>query len=107
MTTVRPSKVYIVSEMSEVGCGRGNMDRKTVLCHTVKWEWAGVDRKEGGGMSCAADRKKAERLVAAINAGHFFKNAEIKSDIDGATYVSSFLGTTGRYLETELKQLGF
>ena len=63
------TNVEISSKMAEVGCGRGNMDRKTIMCHTVKVSFdSGVVR----GYSCADKRGLAERLKACIEAGSAF-----------------------------------
>jgi len=100
-------RVEITSKMDEIGCGRGNMDRKTVLCHTVHLYWNGVDRPHTSSWSCAANRKLAERLKAAMESGKAFKSAEIVKDVNGKTYVNGDLAVFMRYANSDLKKLGF
>lgn len=67
-----------------------------------------LDRPSPSGFGLrATDRKLAERLVAAIEAGVVYTDAEVKTDIYGQTYVCADAQVMGRYLNTDLKRLGF
>ncbi len=64
------TNVKIISKLAEIGCGRGNMDRKTIMCHTVEVSFdSGVVR----GYNCAGKRILAERLKACIEADAAFE----------------------------------
>jgi hypothetical protein len=60
------------------------------------------------GMSCGKSRLLAERLVRAINAGAAWTNPQVVRDVHDVEYVT-FDGSQvmGRYLNADLKRLGF
>ena len=88
---MRITNVEIVSEMREVGCGRYNLDRKTILYHTVEVLF---DNGTKRGYSCAGNRKLAERLKICIEAGDAF-------DADGRFNILM------RTCNADLKRLGY
>lgn len=71
----------------------------------VIWD-APVDRPCTGGY-LMPNRKIAERLVAAINAGAVYVDPEIRTDINGRTYVSARARVLGRHANADLRALGF
>jgi hypothetical protein len=68
--------------------------------------WAGVDRPNTGGW-VVRDKRMARRLEAAIRAGVVYSRTEIRTDVDGNTYVAVTSRVLGRYLNADLKRLGF
>lgn len=69
-----------------------------------------VDRKEVHGWIFGLNQVKlAMRLLACIRAGKAFDSYEIKTDVNGATYISA--DTTGffhkQHMSKELAKLGF
>jgi hypothetical protein len=53
------------------------------------------------------NRKIADRLAAAINAGAVYVDPEIRTDINGHTYVQARSLVLGRYANADLRALGF
>ena len=49
----------------------------------------------------------AERLVKAIHAGVVFPDPKVKTDVYGKTYVEATCKVMGRYLNADLKRLGY
>lgn len=74
--------------------------------YTVSPVWAGVDRPNVGGI-VVLSAKDAGRLTAAYLSGKAFESAEIKTDVYGNTYVCTSGRIMGRYLNADLKALGF
>jgi hypothetical protein len=72
----------------------------------VKVVWPGVDRPSTKGW-VLGNRKTAERLAAAINAGAVFSDPEIRTDRGGQTYVSAHYTILGRTASADLARLGF
>ncbi len=70
--------------------------------------WGGVelDRPEGSGY-VVKDRRMAERLKAAMLAGAIFYNVEVKTDVNGATFVSASSHVLARMMNADLRRLGF
>ena len=72
---------------------------------------AGVDRSEAMafGLGEPNDRRHALalRLVRAIEAGAVFTAPEIKTDVNGKTFVSAGSEVIGRRMNADLKRLGF
>ncbi len=58
--------VEIKSKLGQIGCGRGNMERKTVMVHTV---WVTTDDGNTSGYSCSNKPGLAARLKACIEDG--------------------------------------
>jgi len=78
---------------------------------TYTFPHAGVDRAAIQSISCGRDNTKARalgrRLCAAITAGVVVKDAKVLTDINGKTYVSFNSAVLGRYLNADLKRLGY
>lgn len=72
---------------------------------TTTWD-APVDRPSTHGY-LLTNKKVAERLVAAINAQAVYTDAEIRTDVNGATYVAATSRVLGRRASADLKRLGF
>lgn len=53
------------------------------------------------------NRKLAARLAKAVNAQEVFSNFVLAKDVNGRTYVQSKCAVMGRYLNSDLKRLGF
>lgn len=53
------------------------------------------------------NRKTAERLVAAIEAGAVFHNAEVRTDVNGRTYLQATSRVLARVASADLRRLGF
>ena len=75
-----------------------------------RWIVEGIDRNETHGI-CFANTKSgnalANRLARAIRAGVVFTNPEVKTDINGKTYLESKCNVMGKYANSDLKRLGF
>ena len=100
-------KVYIVSGPREIGCGPGNMQRKTVICHVVHTRWAGVSRPETYSISCSDKLELAQRLKRAIKAGVVYTDPYVKQDAAGKPYVKHGCVVMGRTINADLNKLGF
>lgn len=73
----------------------------------VSTTWSGeVDRKDGLGF-LLPNEQTARRLERAINAGAVFAHMEIRTDVYGHTYVSAKSRVMGRYVNADLKRLGY
>lgn len=68
--------------------------------------WNGVDRPNVGGI-LVLTAKDAERLKAAYLSGQAFESTEVRTDVNGQTYVGTHSRISGRYLRADLKKLGF
>lgn len=77
--------------------------------YLVETHWTGVelDRPCTGGISTGGDWKLAERLARAINAGAIHTDPKVVQDINGKTYVQSGHKVMGRYLNADLRKLGY
>jgi len=73
--------------------------------YTVHPVWRGVDRPDAGGW--LVPKKYVDRLRRAILAGAACPNPVIKTDVDGKTYVHWDLAVMGKYINSDLKKLGF
>lgn len=73
----------------------------------VNWTSPVVDRPCTGGISCGIDRKLAGRLAACIDDGVCHEAPEVKTDINGKTFVSAACRVMGRRLNADLKRLGY
>jgi hypothetical protein len=72
---------------------------------SVYWN-GGVDRPCVGGY-VLPNKNTADRLASAINAGAVYTGAEIRTDVDGRTYVRASSRVLGRTASADLKRLGF
>lgn len=68
--------------------------------------WSGVDRPSSHGFAVPTSAL-AERLKAAIEAGRVFIDPHVKVDVRGLTYVESASTVHGKWLESDLRDLGF
>lgn len=70
--------------------------------------WANVDRPNCGGYFVPADKPKLiERLRRAMIAGAVYRDPEVKTDVNGKTYVHARATVLGRMMNADLKRLGF
>jgi len=69
--------------------------------------WADVDRPVCGSYSCGNNRTLAYRLQLAIEEGAVFDDVEIKTDVNGKTYVSTYLTIRMRCANADLKAIGY
>jgi hypothetical protein len=75
---------------------------------TVHWTGAQLDRPTSGGFGLkGTDRKLAERLRRAIDAGVVYVNPVVATDIYGKTYVASNCVVSGKHLNADLRRLGY
>jgi hypothetical protein len=85
--------------------------KPSIFVNVVAKPTAGLDREFIGGWSVGPMSAKATnlaaRLQAAVLAGAVYSQAEIRSDINGRTYISAFCNISGRRLNADLKRLGF
>lgn len=78
-----------------------------VHAYRVSVTWSGgVDRPCVGGY-ILRNKRTAERLAAAINAGAVYTDAEVRTDVNGATYVNASSRVLGRTAAADLARLGF
>lgn len=83
-------------------------DSRDCILVNVVWSGAKLDRPCTGGYRLSMKHMKlAKRLAAAINAGAVYTNPKIKEDIHGHTYVVADCHVMGRYMNRDLKALGF
>jgi hypothetical protein len=75
--------------------------------YLVSAEWAGVDRPVTYAIAVGQNSRNAERVAAAMEAGAFFANVRVATDINGATYVACDARVMGRHLNRDLARLGF
>ena len=100
-------KVRIRTEISEIGCGRLNMERKTATVYLVEVFGKNVDRPYIGGWSCGTNHNLAKRLKRCIEAGNAFGEVNVKKDARGETYISADMKISMRTANADLKRLGF
>jgi len=86
-------------------CGQAVIHESFVV-HTTVTDIL-VDRPEMHAISAGKNRKLAERLAAAINAGVVFTFERTQQDINGKTFVVANCAVSGRRLNADLKRLGF
>jgi hypothetical protein len=73
---------------------------------SVSTVWAGVDRAVADSTGCST-LTLANRLKAAIEAGVALGPAEVRTDVNGKTYVEATHKFFARRLNSDLKRLGF
>lgn len=69
--------------------------------------WEGVDRPYTGGYSCGMNMKLAQRLKKAMEAGVAFPFKEVRTDMDGQTYVHTEYNVNCRTMNASLRKLGY
>lgn len=67
---------------------------------------AGVDRPQTSGW-CTFDASIASRMYRAIEAGVVVKRPQIKTDVNGKTYVAYRSDLYWKHANAELRRLGF
>lgn len=67
--------------------------------------WTGVDRPVTFGW--IVPKKLVGRLTQALMAGVVCRRPEVMTDLNGHTYMTYDCQVTGRYLNADLKRLGF
>lgn len=80
--------------------------RENEICVTVKVAGIEVDRPEQVGYVVTSE-SLAQRLSAAITAGAVFHDPEVRTDVNGRTYVVSKSRVLARMMSADLKRLGF
>lgn len=82
-------------------------DADMISVHPI---WEGVDRPDVGGWGLpktASGRKLVKRLVAACESGAAFSATELCTDNGGQTYIHATHAVMGRYMNADLKRLGY
>lgn len=104
MTTATPA----LTQKALVGL-QHTIDGPMISVHII-WGGAPLDRPDVGGWGLPNTPhgwRLARRLALAIECGRATRNAEIKTDVNGATYVSAEHTISGRTMHADLKRLGF
>ena len=87
-----------------------DVDNNEVLVH-VTWPNADVVRKDGTGYLVGGVNPRmialASRLAEAIDAGAVYYDHEVRTDVNGHTFVSARSRVLGRMMNADLKRLGF
>jgi hypothetical protein len=109
--------VYILSLLWQDGHVNSDLQVKASIARMpdhllVKATWSSktvkLDRTECISFGLKLTHGKlAQRLASAIDAGKIFTNPSIKTDVNGKTYVDARSTVMGRYLNADLKRLGF
>lgn len=73
---------------------------------SVQAVWGGVDRPTTGGWGGLRE-SVAKRLAKAIKAGAVESNPRIVKDVNGKTYVQTDGFIMAKYMNADLKRLGF
>ena len=74
----------------------------------VYTDWSGdLDRPRTFGIGAGKNRKLAERCARAINEGAVFSAPEVRTDVNGKTYVQAKCNVLARMLNADLKRLGY
>jgi len=68
--------------------------------------WKGVDRSHSGGWG-TNNKKLAERMQRAVQSGKIFLNLEIKTDVNGNTYISDLDDIDWKRANKSLLRYGF
>lgn len=68
--------------------------------------WPGVDRPATTSV-VVGDPIVANRLAAAMVDGTWFRSAEVRTDVNGRTYVAAEGQTIGKYVVSGLADLGY
>lgn len=68
--------------------------------------WADVDRPDTGGWAVNGE-KLARRLERAVRAGVAIGPAAVRTDVNGQTYVNAPHRVMGKYMNADLRRLGF
>lgn len=68
--------------------------------------WADVDRPNVGGWA-VRNTREANRLTAALLAGVVYDDPRVRLDNAGRTYVHGAAKVLGRYMNADLRRLGF
>ena len=68
--------------------------------------WQGVDRPNTGGW-VVKDRTTAKRLEACIRDGNCFSSTRLAVDVNGQTYVATTALVMAKYMNADLRRLGY
>ncbi len=74
--------------------------------YLVEPVFANVDRPKTGGW-VVRTKALAARLEAALRSGVVYERTEVKEDVNGHTYVDTTAKVMGRYMNADLKRLGY
>lgn len=94
----------------DIEFGFDQFTNQSQLSVKVSFPNAGVDRPDAGGYSLsatAANRKLVYRLKQAIEDGVGWPERRITVDVNGKSYVACKHNLMGRYLNTDLRRLGY
>lgn len=100
---VVPALIDVKVEPWESTCGSGS-GLSVYPVYAV--EGIAIDRPAPGGW-VVTSRKMADRLTAALRAGVAAPNPRIRVDIFGDTYASYDHVIMGKYMNADLRKLGF
>jgi hypothetical protein len=105
VTKTNATKLFPILTVSTKTCP---VTGEQCISADVVWHGADLDRPHTDGWSLAINKMSlAMRLKKAVDVGAVFQNPKIVTDINGKTYVSAEGHLMGRYLNAELKRLGF
>lgn len=96
--TITPRLSHVSIEPWEDACGNTG-----IAVHPV---WFDVDRPDTGGW-VVSNRSVARRLKAAIEDGNALANVHVATDVRGETYVAYNSRVMGRYMNADLRRLGY
>lgn len=77
-----------------------------MLVVETHWHGQNLDRPNTGG-TAVKDQRMADRLVRAINSGAAYSNPKVVRDVSGQTYVHADRAFMGKYLNADLRKLGY
>lgn len=104
MSVSVPGRPDVYLERADIEWTEGDQWTKP---HWTVWErWHGVDRPRGAGTACST-KALAGRLKAAIEAGAAIGTPELKTDVNGKSYVWAPSRVLARMLNADLRRLGF
>ena len=84
------------------------VEHPDMLVVETRAEGLGLDRPALYGFGVAkTQRRNAERLARAIEAGRVFHDLRIARDITGKTYLAAHSRVMARYLPSDLRAIGF
>lgn len=75
--------------------------------HWTVWPlWAGVDRERSSGIGCSS-LKNAQRLERAVRGGKAMVPIDVRTDVNGQTYVDTDHVVMAKRLNADLRRLGY
>lgn len=108
MNLLNATNLDITTASRNLGDGA---EESLIIDASVRQGTIAVDRLFIQGWSLGKTSKKtlalASRLINALRAGMVFEPYEVKRDVYGRTYISAMTKIRGRYLNADLRRLGF